>query len=382
MSIVARMVEETAVRSWQPRITGAALVFWAAGPALWTIGRRTEPGTCTIGPAQVPHWSDAVCGMAADGAAGQADLGLLAAAAVAGSALAVAAVTPKVLHFLAGVGWPQGSFGGPLRRVLEYLLLRQATRRAELASARFPARTPEPPAAAKSAPVPTAQARRDIRQLRRHNAQTAADDLLDSAARARLRRYPSTHAVIAPTRLGNCLLAAGERIRERHGLDLDVCWELLLTVLPPEVAARLNQQSATVLSRAQGMLWAAAAAIWAFGAAGPTAAAGWIAGIAILTRLYYAGLCPAVEAYCDIVEAVLLADRHLLYRAAGLEPPRTTGEEPADGRTLSLLLRGVCPEPPMPLTWHDIDADDHGAASEQGESDDPLEPEKTPTEAA
>ncbi|MGW5103785.1 hypothetical protein [Streptomyces sp. NPDC004100] len=330
-------------KGWLARISGGALVFWAvAGLA-------------------VRSWLPPTRGCS--GARGSADLwcqgsrfdvvtlcvyGVLAVAATVGSTLVVSAASTPVIRFLAGTTWP-------VRTWARYWTAWRVRRHRALLE-RLLAADPVAPAVPAQATSATT---------------TGVDSTLSrlalAHARSRRRRYPRP-ASVAPTRIGNSLAAMTERVTARHGWDLAWCWELIDLALPEPLAKRLRGDSDRLTARGQNLLWALLTCPVALAGAGVTvgrddggplvlgAFAVAAAGAALAVFLLFRGLCAAVDVYCDSVEAVLVAARPDVYRAAGWPAPATPAQERVSGAELSgyLSRRGaqgaqtafVAPDPP------------------------------------
>ena len=126
--------------------------------------------------------------------------------------------------------WPyRGWAGVAVKPVTRWLLRKQIERLGKIAAAgtKVTESIPE---------IPPRKDRR--RKSHRALADYAADWQTDRAAIAGMRYYPSAPGAIRPTRLGSALATMNERLERRHGLDLSVCWEPLLGVLPAD--ARLG----------------------------------------------------------------------------------------------------------------------------------------------
>jgi hypothetical protein len=305
---------EPLARRWSGEALGASLVFWAAGALLFMLGRSTPQLGC---PPRGPAGSLA-CRLEGYGLLGLAVGTVMAAAAVIGASLAVAAVAPRVVRLLSGAGWPAR---GPVRPVARWRVRRQQRRRSNLARV--------------AAAEPGQAGGRER-----------------GAAYDRLRWYPGATTALAPTRIGNAFVALGQRIADRYGLDMAIVWEPLLAVLPDPVQGRLAEQSRTVAVRAQAVTWAAAAALWAPLAPDLPSAVAWLAGSVALASVAYTLLLDAVRFYCDLVEGVVSTHRLLLYRAIGLAPPWSTAAERSQGEQLSAFL-GVGLRVPAVLAWDD-----------------------------
>jgi hypothetical protein len=328
-------------KKWLTRISGGALVFWAvAGLAV----RAWLPPARGCGPASAGPGSGAWCEGGRFDVVTLCVYGVLGLAAAVGSTLVVTAASQSAVRFLAGTSWPAHGLRGrwTARRVRHHLRVFGRLLAADPVDAVGTAAAG--PAAAPTAPgLPTASQVLGTWEATR--------------ARERKRRYPRATR-IAPTRIGNSLVAMTDRVTARHGWDLAHCWELIDLALPDRPAGRLRADSDRLTARAQNLLWAVLTCLAALtgGAvtvvrddggslvrgAFLTAAVGAALGVLLLFR----GLCAAVDVYCDSVEAVLVAARADIYRAAGWPAPPTPAEERAYGAALSGYLSRRGPQAP------------------------------------
>jgi hypothetical protein len=315
-------LSEPFAKRWGTEAVGASLVFWAAGVALYLLGRSSSGLSCPDG---------SVPGVLACRLAGYGPLGAVAglvilASVVVGSSLLVTAVAPRVLRLLAGAGWPPW---WPVTTLTRWRLRRHQRRRRRLARI-------GPPVAGGSADSPT------VERMLLHRSQVTAW--------ARLRWYPGAVAVLAPTRIGNAFAAVSQRIGDRYGLVLAVAWEPLLAVLPDHLHGRLAEQSRVLNNRAQAVVWPLAALGWIPLTSSLPVALGGLAVVATLSWTAYVLLGDAVRCYCDLIEGAVGTHRVLLYRAVGFLPPASTATEPADGARLSAYL-DVGVRTPVALVW-------------------------------
>jgi hypothetical protein len=374
-------------KKWLTRISGGALVFWAvAGLAV----RAWLPPARGCGPASAGPGSGAWCEGGRFDVVTLCVYGVLGLAAAVGSTLVVTAASQSAVRFLAGTSWPVHGLRGrwTARRVRHHLrvfgrLLAADPVDAVGTASAGPATGPVGPAAAPGAgAVGTASVGSGAEPAGPNGTTAAGPDGTASAgpaatptapglptasqvlgtweatrARERKRRYPRATR-IAPTRIGNSLVAMTDRVTARHGWDLAHCWELIDLALPDRPAGRLRADSDRLTARAQNLLWAVLTCLAALtgGAvtvvrddggslvrgAFLTAAVGAALGVLLLFR----GLCAAVDVYCDSVEAVLVAARADIYRAAGWPAPPTPAEERAYGAALSGYLSRRGPQAP------------------------------------
>ncbi|MEU8454220.1 hypothetical protein [Streptomyces griseoaurantiacus] len=344
-------------KKWLTRISGGALVFWAvAGLAV----RVWLPPARGCGPASAGSGSGAWCEGGRFDVVTLCVYGVLGLAAAVGSTLVVTAASQSAVRFLAGTSWPVHGLRGrwTARRVRHHLrvfgrLLAADPVDAVGTASAGPAAEPVGPDGTASdgpvagpAPAPTTP--------RLPTASQVLGTWEVTRAREHKRRYPRATR-IAPTRIGNSLVAMTDRVTARHGWDLAYCWELIDLALPDRAAGRLRADSDRLTARAQNLLWAvltclaaltggAVTVVWDDG--GSLVRGAFLAaavGAALGVLLLFRGLCAAVDVYCDSVEAVLVTARADIYRAAGWPAPRTPAEERAYGAALSgyLSRRGV-----------------------------------------
>jgi hypothetical protein len=324
---VAALAEPWA-RRWAAQIAGSALAFWAVGLVIFVSRLPAGGFTCPAHHAQGTLW----CRIQQAGALGIGAAAVTVLAVVIGSALIVAALSARLVDVLAGDRQPyRGWTGAAVKPVTRWLLRRQIDRLGRIAAAGTPVpdRIPE---------VPPGRDRR--RRSHRALASYAADRQADRAATVSLRHYPSTPGAIGLTRLGSALAAMNERIWRRHGLDLSVCWEPLLGVLPSDARDWLSRESTRVVLQGQNLIWAFAALAWASLMNSAWQALSWVVAMLVLLCVMYRGLCTAVENYCGLIEATVTIHRHRLYRALGVALPKTTTDEITAGTALSGYLAG------------------------------------------
>ncbi|HEU5028561.1 MAG TPA: hypothetical protein VFV01_26855 [Spirillospora sp.] len=320
-------------KRWSGQVAAAALVFWTIGLYAWLTRLPSKGALCH------PHDGPALdlwCRAGQVGVAGRAVMVVFACALVVGSALTVTAATPRIVHLAVGDGRGFGRLGRAAGPVTRWLLRRQVARRRRAASAGRPVPLPAPP------PV--------RRAVEKRTAMDALTHRIGQSAIAGLRRYPFKDEAMAPTRIGCALAAMVERVRRRHGLDLPVCWETLLAVLPPDARARLAAASGRVLLRAQVMVWTVLTALWAPALHGWVVPALPVAAIAMAVVLS-SGLRESFEGYCDLIEALVALHRSRLYTGLGMAVPPSLAEERVAGAELSSYLAGWRFDHDAPLSW-------------------------------
>lgn len=324
-------------RWWGSQNMGAAVAFWTVGLIAFLT---RHPFSFHCAPASDGAW----CRIHQAGGFGTGLVVVAAAAAVAGSAILVAALTPWLIRVLAGEAWPyRGLLVLPSRSLVRWLIRRQMDARGRTAALGEPVSDP---------PAPPAQP--DLRRRRENHralAAYAANRTIDRVAAARLRRYPADPGAYAPTRIGCALAAMTERVSLRHGLELADCWEPLLVVCPDSARQLLASESRRVTQRGQGLIWSLAALAWTV-LLPPAGAVCWAVAALAAAWLLHAGLQDAVGTYCDLVEGTVAAYRHLLYRSLGLPLPIDTAAEASAGALLSAYLTGAqAGTLAMPLSW-------------------------------
>jgi hypothetical protein len=338
-------------RRWSGQVAGAALTFWVAGLVLYVARTPASALACSAAGRPASVW----CRVDHLGTLGVVTVCAGAAAAVIGSAFVVAALAPRLVSILAGDSWPVRGPGAPAARsVLRWLLHRQVDRLGNMAATGAPVQDRVPQVA-----EGTDRRRRAHRAI----AAYAADMRTDQAATAALRRYPAAPGAVGVTRVGCALAAMNERVWRRHGLDLWVCWEPLVGVLPDNARQSLARESTRVTLQAQNMVWAFAAIAWTSLLDTWWAALIWLVAALLLVSVLYGGLCSAVDTYCDLIEATVVLHRQRLYQTVGLALPASTGAEPAAGAALSGYLGGTQPAD-LPLSW--AAEDDSGSAAGNG----------------
>ncbi|MBE1537057.1 hypothetical protein [Actinomadura algeriensis] len=340
-----KLLETLAVpwtRRWSGQVAASAVVFWTLGAYLVLVtGPDRSRGCPARGDALLGAW----CRTERYGAAGLVLTGLLAAAAMLGSALVVAASTPRVLALLTS-----DHRGGPAAR----WLLRRTLARRRRAARVVPRPRPTPPLAPGPLDrLPLVGARLGARwRLARSEWRRSGgvqDERRVRAASAELRRYPRADALLAPTRVGCLLAALTERVERRHGIDLPLCWELFLAVLPAEPRRRLEDESRRVAMRVQILVWTAAALLWAPLFPGRWGVV-WSLAVLAVARLVHSGLRDAVEVYCDLAEVTVGMYRDRMFTALGWSPPDSTATEHGLGQALSAYLDGHAANV-RPLAW-------------------------------
>ncbi|MFH8801015.1 hypothetical protein ACH4F6_15675 [Streptomyces sp. NPDC017936] len=319
MGDLAKGLVEPLARRWSRAMGGAVVCFWLVGVVLHLV--RTPPGRLDCGRDDAPG-ADLVCLVTRHGGFGVGVATTVALGVVVVSALLTVWCAPGVLNLLSGA-WPDVP---PLRRWARRRVEAHRERRRKLVEAMLPTTN-------------------DVLAVRR--AATA------SVAR---RHYPKGSATLQPTRIGNALAATEQRVEERHGLDLELCWRPLVQVVDQTARTRLETASSLIVARAQAVPFAAGLLLWTPLLPTWRARGAYAAGCLLLVLLACRAVAEAVDAYCDAAEDTFLVHRTGLYRALGFPLPTTTGHERDQGRELSKYLakRSLAPvtfdwpDPPLP----------------------------------
>ncbi|WP_333773326.1 hypothetical protein [Streptomyces sp. IBSBF 3136] len=294
-------------------MSGAVVCFWLVGIVFYLASTRPRRIDCNGDDATKAH---PVCLMTRHGGFGIGVTTALALGIIVMSALLTVWCAPGVLNLLSGA-WPDVPL---LRWWARRRIAAHRGQRGKLVAAMQPTTN-------------------DVLQVRRA-----------AAASAARRHYPKGSATLQPTRIANALAAAEQRVAERHGLDMELCWRPLVEVVDPAVRTRLESASSLIVTRAQAVLFAAGLLAWTW-----LLPAWWTQVVYAVSCLLLVGLAcravaAAVEAYCDAAEDTFLLHRTNLYRALGFPLPTTTQAEPGEGRNLGMYLakRSL---PPVTFDW-------------------------------
>jgi hypothetical protein len=319
MGDLAKGLVEPLARRWSRAMGGAVVCFWLVGLVLCLA--RTPPRRLDCARDDAPG-ARLVCLLTRHGGFGIGVATAVALGIVVVSALLSVWFAPGVLNLLSGA-WPDVP---PLRWWARRRTEAHRARRGNLVRALQPATD-------------------DVLAVRRAGAASVAR-----------RHYPKGGTTLQPTRIGNAVAATEQRVAERHGLDLELCWRPLVQVIDQPARTRLETASSLIVARAQAVLCAAALLVWTPLLPTPWARAGYAAGCLLLVLLACRVVAGAVEAYCDAAEDTFLVHRAALYRALGFPLPTTTRTERAHGGELSKYLakRALSPvtydwpDPPLP----------------------------------
>lgn len=324
--LVKGLLEPIAKR-WSAVMGGPLLLFWLAGAlvVLWMRGSGTHPCRAPKFPAGVP------CTIATQRPLGPIVLTAAATAIVVMSAWALSASAGFALEVLAG-RW------GTSRIALAYTRHRMArhhARRSDLAR-----RRQTPPAGLNGDNLDAWNSQNGWRAPRR---------------RAAYARYPrvSDPQHLLPTTIGNALVSVSAEARRTYGLDLAVCWDPFVKALETPARDELTAAATRVFARVQGLVCAAAAALWAIVVPGVLPRLLWVTTCALLVWGAHRSLRAGVDAYCRHVTGLFAVHRIRLYRALGFTPPATAQDEESCGTTLSAVLSRSLPtgSPPVPYVW-------------------------------
>lgn len=155
-------------------------------------------------------------------------------------------------------------------------------------------------------------------------------------------RYPEEGHRVLPTRLGNALRRAEDRVGTQYGLDAVVIAPHITVVAAPERAAYIHdsRQELDVSVRLCffALVAAAITALW-------LASTGWWVFIAVIpyvgAYLTYRGAVAAAGEWGAALAASVDLDRFALYEALHLQMPSDTSEERTNNMQLMNLIRAV-----------------------------------------
>lgn len=138
---------------------------------------------------------------------------------------------------------------------------------------------------------------------------------------------------LMPTRLGNTLKAAEQRVRHKYGLDPIVCWPRLRLVLPERTARGMAHARNSLDNCAQTWLWCLLFVLfW-------TWAAWWAALVGLVgAYLAYRALLGAAAAYAEALESVFDLYRRALYESLAWPMPEMPSAERQAGDQLTQAL--------------------------------------------
>jgi len=287
---------------WLGHATGPAVLFWLAGAYAYLSGRPRR-FACPANPASAAPW----CQLP-DGWVRPAALVILVAAAALGSAVLMTHAAQHLLGLLAEARW---STRPSTRWLARPLVVLHRWRRNRLVAGSVSA------------------------------GGTRAAALLWRRA----RRYPKGSGIL-PTAIGNIFAAVGQRIAQRYGMDVGICWGLLTSLMPEPTQQRLQLQLNAVLLRCQALLWALLATGWAALLGSAVARTWYILGCLLAAAVAYAGTRQATIAYCDQVEDAVTLHRLAVYDALSLARPADSVAEPEQGRLVTDYLN-LAPTPPL-----------------------------------
>jgi hypothetical protein len=299
---------------WIARSAGGVLAFWCVGViALSNKALRTVLPPC--GQDQVPL----LCGVRGNQGLFVVAVIVLALVLAIGASSLVIALTPAVLLLIAGYG------------SLWRSRLGRAWTEVHLAWHR-----------------------------RRRNRVLADYQAGDRNAAARLVWYPTGEQALRPTRAGNAFAALAQRVTARHGLDLPSCWPLLEQASERMARQDLEKLSERLDNRIINLLWTLLTIAW-IPLLPQRLGLALAAACLVIAIFLWLSISSAVEQYCSLVEALVVVQRHRMYRAAGWPAPTSVLAEPALGRCLTAYLtrRGNQEAtkhlPGVQLSWPDVD---------------------------
>ncbi|MFF5923384.1 hypothetical protein ACFY8C_34465 [Streptomyces flavochromogenes] len=281
-AVAGRVAKEVLVVGTQ------AMVFWAGGFAAMTWGSGHSP----------------VDRLRALSPSTQALVVVAALLTIVLSGVAVRRLTPTVLAFLEGYGWP-----GPLRR---YATTRQQARRHRLR-----------------------ERWERLRDAQSEATEPIAPDAYDAFVQtdAALRRIPGAPERQLPTWVGNTLRAAELRPYQKYGLDAVKCWPHLWLILPTEVRAQISQARAALDSAVSALIWSVAFLFW-------TPWNGWatLAAAVAAVAVYRGALRGPCAVLADLVEASYDLHRTSLYATLRWPLPTDPAHEREAGKHLTAYL--------------------------------------------
>jgi hypothetical protein len=153
-------------------------------------------------------------------------------------------------------------------------------------------------------------------------------------------------AALMPTRLGNVLRAAEDRVRDRYGLDPVVCWPHLWLCLDEDPQREIAGARQALDEGARLWLWSLLFLAW-------TWVAWWAPIVTVLggTAAYYGVILPRARGYGQLTQAAFDLYRRRLYQTLNWPVPTKPDREPAAGAAVTTyLFRGIAPDE---VTFHD-----------------------------
>jgi hypothetical protein len=163
-------------------------------------------------------------------------------------------------------------------------------------------------------------------------------------AAERLRRYPIDDEQIAPTRLGNSIRRLEEYAWSRFGLDSQILWSELVSLVEEqarkdEAAARANVDFFVCMLSGHVLLSLTLTGLWLAGTvSGPAPLAG-AAALLVAARIWYSAAVGAVDSWDGAVRAMVNLGRQRLAEAFGLVMPATLADERAMWQHVAHLVR-------------------------------------------
>jgi len=159
-----------------------------------------------------------------------------------------------------------------------------------------------------------------------------------STVEQRLHDLPAA-AALMPTRLGNILRAAEDRIRDRYGLDPVVCWPHLWLCLDGEAQKELAGARQALDDSVRLWLWSLLFIVW-------TWAAWWVPIVTAIgcAASYYGVILARARGYAYVMQAAFDLNRRRIYEALNWPVPIDPRAEPLAGEAVTTYLwRGIAP---------------------------------------
>jgi hypothetical protein len=159
-----------------------------------------------------------------------------------------------------------------------------------------------------------------------------------AAVEQRLHDLPGAASVM-PTRLGNILRAAENRVRDRYGLDPVVCWPHLWLCLDKGAQEELVGARKDLDDGARLWLWSLLFAVW-------TWATWWALLVSVVGCIasYYGVILNAARGYGQLMQAAFDLYRRRIYQGINWPHPVDPEEERGAGEAVTTYLwRGFAP---------------------------------------
>jgi hypothetical protein len=315
-------LSEPIANRWRNTALGTAVMLWVAFALLYADS-HWEDSRCA-GPTSLP------CRLYRAEPVGPVLLLLAAVCLVALSAFLAAALAPRLLTLLTTDTW----LGAPSALVrLGLLLVWWQGRRRDGLSRRFKELEKVSPATGKVT---------ELARGRQRVLENSSESGWMKEGQGQLRLSAA----------GNAFAAVAVRLESTTGLNVGVIWQPLLATLPKEALDPLSARTVVILSRCQQLLLLLAAMPlalllpWRF-------AWIWLVVCAIGALGFSHALTAEARLFATQVFTTVILHRPKLYRAVGLEPPRTPSGEIHDGQRLTALVAALSAldAPPSGITY-------------------------------